>query len=142
MRRDTFLIAMQFLTLADVVREAQLVSGTVGIASCLPTGSSKGAPLPSFAATAKSVRRMMRDQLRRICRSEKYLLFDPAGNVLQLSTFFAPLLPSMQKEARSVPDWVLPYLTDQVAAQMALRAKTIEVVVSDGIETWRKARPP
>ncbi len=141
-KRDTFVVASQRMTLEEIMSKAIEISGTVGIMACLPTGSSRGAPLPSHAASAKTIHRLMRDQLRRICRSEKYLLYDPAGNILQLSTFFSPLLTAMSKEARSVPEWLLPYVTDGVAAQMALYATTMSVVVQDVIETWRKARPP
>lgn len=141
-QRDTFDVAGQRLALGDIMKEAIRISGTVGIVGCLPSGSSRGAPLPSHAASARTIHRLLRDQLRRICRSERYLLYDPAGNVLQLSTFFHPLLDGMSKEARSVPEWLLPYVTEGVAAQMALHARTMSVVVQDVIETWRKARPP
>ncbi|MBK6290450.1 MAG: DUF547 domain-containing protein [Ignavibacteria bacterium] len=141
-RRDTFDVAGRRMTLDDIMQEAIRISGTVGIVACLPSGSSRGAPLPSHAATARTMHRLLRDQLRRICRSEKYLLYDPAGNILQLSTFFHPLLDGMSTEARSVPEWLLPYVTEGVAAQMALHARTMSVVVQDVIETWRKARPP
>lgn len=141
-RRDTFVVASQKMTLEGIMKKAVEISGTVGIIACLPTGSSRGAPLPSHVATAKTILRLMRDQLRRVCRSEKFLLYDPAGNVLQLSTFFSPILSAMSREARSVPEWLLPYVTEGVAAQMALNANTMSVVVQDVIETWRKARPP
>jgi len=140
--RDTFEVAGRGLTLRDMVAEATIAAGTAGIVSCLPTGSSSGAPLPPRAAYAKNVRILMRDQLRRICRSERYLLYDPAGKVLQCSAFFIPLQEAMKNEAGSLPRWVLPFVTDGVAAQMALGANSITTFVHDRIETWRKARPP
>lgn len=140
--RDTFMIAGHLLTLNDMVNEARRGSGTPGVFSCLPNGSSKGAPFPSSVATAKTVKRLIRDQMRRICRSERYLLYDPAGNVLQLTSIFTPMLTEMSSEAESIQSWVLPYVTEAVAAQMALRASTLKVTIQDGIESWRKARPP
>ena len=80
--------------------------------------------------------------MRRICRSERYVLYDPGGNVLQLSGFFAPLLVRMATEARSVADWVLPYVTEAMAAQIAVHAAGLRIQVHDVLETWRKARPP
>lgn len=142
LRRDTFMIAGRRVTLEDMTAEACFVAHTVGVVACMPTGSTRGAPLPPRAATARTMRILMRDQLRRICRSERYLLFDLSGNVLQLSTFFRSMQDSMKAEAKSIPNWVLPYVTDAVAAQLALGASTVTVIINDGIETWRKARPP
>jgi len=38
-------------------------------------------------------------------------------------------------------DYLLPQLTESIAAQIALSAPRLRVVFSDRIETWRKARP-
>lgn len=140
--RDTFTVAGRHVTLNDMAMEAVKTAGTVGVHSCLPSGSSIGAPFPSAAATAKTVRRQIRDQLRRICRSERYVLYDPAGNVLQLSSFFEPIAEGMKDEAKSIQVWVLAFVTESVAAQMAIHASTLKVQVQDRIESWRKARPP
>ncbi len=142
LRRDTFYVAGQPSTLDDLRIEAVRAAGTVAVWGCLPTGSQQGAPFPSRAATARNIRVMIRDQMRRICRSERYLMFDPAGNVLQISRFFSPIVENMVLEAKSVAQWVLPYVSYGVAAQLALHAPYVQTVVSDVIETWRKSRPP
>jgi hypothetical protein len=142
LRRDTFLVAGQRHTLESMRAEAIRAAGTVAVMGCLPSGSSRGAPFPPAAATAATIRRLIRDQMRRICRSERYLLYDPAGNVLQLSNFFGPILKDMAAEARSVADWLLRYVAEATAAQIALHASTLRVQVHDVLETWRKARPP
>lgn len=139
--RDSFLIAGRPLTLESMINEAIISAGSVRVVGCLPSGSSLGAPFPSHVAFTKTVRRIMRDQMRRICRSERYVLYDPFGNVLQLSRFFEPIRDRMVAEAGSEAQWVLPFVSDAVAAQIALGAAGIRVVVLDRIETWRKARP-
>ncbi len=142
LRRDTFNVAGRRLTLDEMRHEAVRAAGTVAVMGCLPSGSTRGAPFPPAAATASTMRRLMRDQMRRVCRSERYVLYDPAGNVLQLSGFFSELLPAMSTEARSAAEWLLRYVAEDTAAQVALHAGTLRVQVHDVLETWRKARPP
>lgn len=138
--RDTFDVARGRHTLRDMQDSILRVSRTVRAIAFFCTGSSTSPPFPNHVAFAKTVRRLMRDMMRRLCRSEKFLLYDPAGAVLQLSRFFQPYHAKMAFEATSVGQFVMPFLTEAVAAQLALRRENVNVVFSDRIETWRKAR--
>lgn len=138
--RDTFLVAHKPHTLKAMQDSVLNVSRTVRAAVFFCSGSSTSPPFPNHAGFAKTIRRLMRDMMRRVCRSEKFLLFDPAGGVLQLAAFFERYDGPMRTEARSVAQFVLPYLTEAVAAQLALRISTVSVIYSNRIETWRRAR--
>ena len=138
--RDTFEIAEANHTLKDLADSVMKIARTCRAVVFLCTGSSNGPPFPSHAQFAKTVQRSMREQIKRVCRSERYVLYDPAGNALQLAAMFQPFEQQMIAEAGSLAQWVLPYVTNAVAAQMALQLSTLRTFFSDRIETWRKAR--
>ncbi len=82
----------------------------------------------------------LRGQLRKLIRSERYVLYDPAGKVLQLAVMFEPWLQGMVKEAGGVVQYLLPWMTEAMAAQVALAGSSVSIQISDRIETWRRAR--
>jgi hypothetical protein len=139
-RRDTFHIAEGLHTLQSL-RDTVVGCIQDGRASVfLSTGSTHDPPFQSHACFAKTVRRSMRDMLRRVCRSERFVLFDPAGTVLQLSAFFKPLAERMRAEAGSEVQWILPYVSEQTAALLALHRTAVRVVYSDRIEKWKRGK--
>lgn len=138
--RDTFRVAEAPHTLRSL---RDTIVGCIDDARAsvfLATGSTHDPPFASHVCFAKTVRVAMRDLLRRICRSEAFVFFDPAGNVLQLSSFFKPLTKRMLAEAGSEVQWVLPYVADQTAALLALHRGSVRVVYSDRIEKWKRGR--
>lgn len=138
--RDTFVVAEGLHTLRSLRDTIVGCARDARAHVFLATGSTHDPPFSSHAYFAKTVRQAMRDLLRRICRSERFVLYDPAGNVLQLSSFFKPLTEKMRAEAGSEVQWVLPYVSEQTAAQLALHHDLVRVVVGDRIEKWKRAR--
>ncbi len=139
-RRDTFRVAEAAHTLGSLRDTIVGCIRDTRASVFLATGSTHDPPFPSHACFAKTVRQSMRDLLRRICRSERFVFFDPAGNVLQLSSFFKPLTERMRNEAGSEVQWVLPYVSEQTAALLALHRQAVTVIVSDRIEKWKRGR--
>lgn len=139
-RKDTFVVAEAKHTLADLADSVLKIARTCKAVVLLCTGSSNGPPFPTHAMYGKTIQQTLREQLKRVCRSEKYVLYDPAGNALQLAALFKPYQTQMIAEAGSPAQWVLPYVSNAVAAQMALQQSTLQIFFSDRIETWRKAR--
>lgn len=141
LERDTFVVAKQRLTLNDIrerVQESSLIRHAL---ECLPTGSSNGAPFPSSLARARRVRPWYRDLFRRVVRSERHVLYDPWSSTLQASSWLRPLWGRLGERDATFVDYLLAYMTEATAAQVALGAPRLRVVFSDRIETWRKARP-
>jgi hypothetical protein len=84
--------------------------------------------------------RILREQARRVLRSERFVFFDPGADAIQLSSFFAPFLTMMEQERGSVVQFLLPWLDDVIAAECALRRASMRVLVADRIEKWRRRR--
>lgn len=138
--RDTFEIAGEACTLASMGERIVQIAGTVRARAFLATGSSTEAPFPAHACYAATVRRELREQVRKVCRSEQYVLFDPAGRTLQLARMFESWAPDMVTEGGSVVDFLLPWVSEATAAQLALAQPGIHVEYSDRIERWRRRR--
>ncbi len=138
--RDTFQIAGEAWTLASMGERIVQIAGTVRARAFLATGSSAEAPFPAHACYAATVRRELREQVRKLCRSEQYVLFDPAGKTLQLARMFESWAEGMKHEGGSVVDFLLPWVSEATAAQLALAEPGIHVEYSDRIERWRRRR--
>ena len=142
LERDTFLIAEQPRTLRALGEKIVVVAGTVRARAFLATGSTNEPPFPAHACYATTIRREMREQLRKVVRSERYVLYDPAGKTLQLARLFEPWIDDMKREGGSVVNFLLPWVTEAQAAQLALAGPEVRVVLSDRIERWRRQRYP
>lgn len=138
--RDTFMVAGARHTVQSIASMVVDIHGTALACVLLGTGSTHAPPLLRTAATARTMDRMLREQARRVFRSERFVFFDPGADVLQLSSFFAPYLTVMEQERGSVVQFLLPWLDDVVAAECALRRTTMQVLVADRIEKWRRRR--
>lgn len=141
LRRDTFTVASRRVTLEDMLREVAACSELRHARDCLATGSSHGAPFPTVLAEARRVRLWYRDIFRRIVRSERNVLFDPWSSTLQVAAWLKPLWVRLGERDATFVDYIIPSMTEAMAAQVALSAPRLTVVFSDRIETWRKARP-
>lgn len=141
LRRDTFLVASERVTLADLLDRIETCSVLVHARECLTIGSSHGAPFPATLASARRIRAWFRDLLRRIVRSERNVLFDPWSSTLQIASWLRPLWKRLGERDASFVDYLIPSMTESMAAQVALCAPRLVVRFSDRIETWRKARP-
>lgn len=140
LKRDTATIAGRRYTLQQLADTIVGTARTVAVRSFLCTGSSTGPPFPAHALYARTVMAEMRAQLRKLVRSERNVLYDPAGNVLQLSHLFDQWIDGMEAEKGSIVDFLLPWVSETVAAQIALAKSTLVVQVADRIETWKRAR--
>ncbi|MBI2793057.1 MAG: DUF547 domain-containing protein [Ignavibacteria bacterium] len=138
--RDTFIIAHERHTLRSLSDTIIATAQTVRVRAFLCSGSSNAPPFPTGACFAKTMKESLREQLRRVCRSERYVLYDPAANVLQLSVMFKEWFDEMIVESGSVVDFLLPWITEAAAAQLALRKEGMQTVISDRIEKWNRAR--
>lgn len=138
--RDTFHVAESIHTLQSLRDTILGCIGDLRASVFFATGSTHDPPFPSHVCFAKTVRQTMREQLRKVCRSERFVFFDPAGEVLQLSSFFKPLASLMRNESGSEVQWVLPYVNEQTAALLALHKDSVRVVFSDRIEKWKRGR--
>jgi hypothetical protein len=138
--RDTFTIAHARHTLKSLSDTIIATAQTVRVRAFFCTGSSNAPPFPTGACFAKTMKALLREQLRRVCRSERYVLYDPAVNVLQLSAMFKDWFYEMSAEAGTVVDFLLPWMTEASAAQLALRKDGMQIVISDRIEKWNRAR--
>lgn len=141
LRRDTFVIANERLTLENLRSKVQTTQVLVHAPECLPTGSSQGAPFPTTLATGRRIRVWYRDLFRRIIRSERHIMFDPWSSTLQVSMWMRPLWLRLGERDASFVDYIMTYMTEAMAAQVALGAPRLRVQFTDRIETWRKARP-
>jgi hypothetical protein len=137
---DTFVIAGDRHTVRSLADMVISVHGSALACVLLGTGSSHAPPFTSHAMFARTADRMLREQARRVMRSERFVLFDPGNDALQLASFFAPYLDRMEAEGGSVVQFLLPWLDELTAAECALRRATLRVVVSDRIERWRRRR--
>ncbi len=137
---DTAIIAGSAFTLRAIADTVIALSGSVAYRAFLCTGSTSDPPFPSHAMYARTIRQELRNQLRRLVRSEQFVLYDPAGNVLQLASMFKPWLQAMETEKGSVVSFLLPWLDESTAAQLALHSSSLRVQIADRIERWRKAR--
>lgn len=140
-RRDTFYVADGRRTLADIQEKILEVGKTVQLRSVFATGGSDGPPFPAHAWTAKTARAELRAQMRALFRSERYVLYDPAGAVLQLASMFIPWQEGMAQEAGSVVAFVTQWVSEAVAAQMALQRAQLTVIYSDRMVSWKRRRP-
>lgn len=140
LHRDTARIAQAPFTLQQLADTIAATAGKVAIRAFLCTGSSSDPPYPAHALYAKTVTQELRIQLRKLVRSERFVLYDPAGNVLQLATMFMAWQQGMVQERGSAAEYLLPWFTEEVAAQVALRQQTLVVQYSDRIEVWKHTR--
>lgn len=140
MVRDTFIVARARHTLKSLSDTILGTAKTVRVRAFLCTGSSNAPPFPTGVCFAKTMKASLRAQLRKICRSERYVLYDPAANVLQLSVMFKDWLTGMNSESGTVVDFLLPWVSEAAAAQLALRKAGMQIVISDRIEKWNRAR--
>ena len=138
--RDSFTVAGTRHTVQSIASMVIDIHGTALACVLLGTGSTHAPPLLRTAATSRTMGRMLREQARRVLRSERFVFFDPGADALQLSSFFAPYLTMMEQERGSVVQFLLPWLEDVVAAECALRRSTVRVLVADRIERWRRRR--
>lgn len=140
MLRDTVTVAGERHTLQSLAAMVVAAHGTVLSAVLLGNGSSHAPPLLRTATTARTIDKVLREQSKRVFRSERFVLFDPGSDALQIAGFFEPYLEGMTQQAGSVVAFLLPWLDEVVAAECALRKTTLRVVVSDRIEQWRRRR--
>ena len=140
LQRDTFLIAGSKHTLLSLSDSIVSTAKTVRARSFLCTGSSNDPPFPSGACFAKTVIAQMREQLRRVVRSEKFVFYDPAGITLQLSGPIGEWTDGMINESGSIVDFLIPWVSEPIAAQLALHKDELNIVVGDRIERWRRSR--
>lgn len=138
--RDTFVVADVRHTVRSLATAVIAVYGSATACVLLGNGSTHAPPLLRGATFATTFERTLREQARRVFRSERYVLFDPGADALQLSSFFAPYLTMMERERGSVVQFLLPWLDEQTAAECALRRGALRVVVHDRIERWRRRR--
>ncbi|MBU3741302.1 MAG: hypothetical protein FGM24_03340 [Candidatus Kapabacteria bacterium] len=138
--RDTFVVAEARHTVRSLAAAVIASHGSVTACVLLGNGSSHAPPLLRGATFATTFERTLREQARRVFRSERFVLFDPGADALQVSSFFAPYLTLMEWERGSVVQFLLPWLDELTAAECALRRATLRVVVSDRIERWRRRR--
>lgn len=140
LRRDTFVVAGEPVVLHDMRELARSHEMTVLVTMMFATGSTHAPPFPPRAVRARTWYRQLRDQARRVIRSERFVLYDPAGHVLQLAGFFRPYLDGMISERGSVVQFLLPYVSESMAASLGLRPRDLRIVVSDRIERWVRRR--
>lgn len=140
LRRDTFVVAGEPVVLHDMRKLARQYGATVLVAMTFATGSTHAPPFLPRAIRARTWYRQLRDQARRVVRSERFVLYDPAGHVLQLAGFFRPYLDEMISERGSVVQFLLPYVSESMAAALGLRPHDLRIVVSDRIERWVRRR--
>ena len=138
--RDTFMIAGARHTIESIASMVVDIHGTALACVLLGTGSTHAPPLLRTAATSRTMDRILREQARRVLRSERFVFFDPGADAIQLSSFFAPFLTMMEQERGSVVQFLLPWLDDVIAAECALRRASMRVLVADRIEKWRRRR--
>ncbi|GMV53396.1 MAG: hypothetical protein OKBPIBMD_01738 [Chlorobi bacterium] len=136
--RDTVTVAGGRFTLHQLADTVEKIAGSVAIRAFFCTGSSTGPPYPSRALYAKTVKSALREQLRRLIRSEKFVLYDPAGRILQLARMFESWIPKMKAEQGSPIQFLLPWMTEETAAQVALAGSQIRIQISDRIETFKR----
>lgn len=140
LRRDTFIVAGESVVLHGMRERARDHGATVLVAMTFATGSTHAPPFPPRAVRARTWYRQLRDQARRVIRSERFVLYDPAGHVLQLAGFFRPYLDGMISERGSVVQFLLPYVSESMAASLGLRPHDLRIVISDRIERWVRRR--
>jgi len=138
--RDTFTVAGSRHTVQSIAAMVIDIHGTALACVLLGTGSTHAPPLLRTTASARTMDRILREQARRVFRSERFVFFDPGADVIQLSSFFAPYLTLMEQERKSVVQFLLPWLDDVVAAECALRRASLRVLIADRIEKWRRRR--
>lgn len=141
LHRDTFLVAGGRRTLDDIQQEILNVGKTVQLRSVFATGSSGDPPFPAHAWFARTAHTELRSQMRSVFRSERFVLYDPAGNVLQLARMFEPWLEGMKSEAGGVAEFAISWVSESVAAQMALGRASMRILLSDRMITWKRRRP-
>ncbi len=140
LRADTFDVAQARYSLHDLATRAVDVAGTIKARAMLSTGSTSGPPLLRVIPTARTIRIIMHEQLRRLFRSGRYVRYDPAGRVVQLAGMFQEWLPSMEREGGSVIGFVMPWLSEETAAGVALAGSALRIQVLDRFDTWLLAR--
>lgn len=137
---DTFTIAGENMTLRLLRQRIIQEAGTPLALFALSTGSTKAPPFPSHVYRARTVARALRDQAKRVCRSERFVFYDPGQNVLQVSSMFAEFEPSIQSAYGTLPQFLLPYMSEATAAEVALRRKTLTVIYGDAVDRWIRRR--
>ncbi|CAN5411362.1 hypothetical protein BH10BAC6_BH10BAC6_03960 [soil metagenome] len=137
---DTFTIAHEEFTLRTLRTRVVHESGSPMALFALATGSTRGPPFPAHAYTARTVERMLRELARRVCRSERFVFYDPGSNVLQISSVFAELEPAIVTTYGSMIQFLLPYVSEAVAADVALRRSSLKVIYGDAVERWLRRR--
>jgi hypothetical protein len=140
LQRDTFQVAGGWYSLHSMGLHIEKVAGTVKARSFLCTGSSAGPPLLRTIPRARTVRTIMHEQLRRLFRGSRYLRFDPSGSVLQLARMFQDWLPAMEREGGSVAGFLMPWLSEETAAGVAVAGVALRIQVLDRFDTWLHGR--
>ncbi len=138
--QDTFVIAGETYCLRDVSLRVVQEFGTASSIALFGMGSTYGPPLAPYAPVAWTVERLMREQMRKVVRSERHVLWDPAADVLQVATWMEPWTEAMRLEAGDVVAFLMPYMDDAMAAGVALRRRYVRVVFSDRLERWKRRR--
>lgn len=138
--RDTFVIAGTTMCLKDLGLRVVREFGTCSSISLFGMGSTHGPPLAPYAPVAWTVERLMREQMRKIARSERHVLWDPASDVLQIASWMEPWSDMMREEAGDEVAFLIPYMDDATAAAVAFRRQHVTIVYSDRLERWKRRR--
>lgn len=136
--RDTVVIAGQYHTLESLENRVQESFGTCAAALLLGTGNVAGFPLLQDMPRASMIERALRHRTRSLARSERFVLWDPGDDALHLHRSFQRLEVAMVKEAGSVLAFLLPYMSDAMAAAVALRATKARVFYADVLDRWHR----
>jgi len=137
---DTFEIAGERMTLRSLRHRIVQEAGSPVALFALATGGSKAPPFPSHAYRARTVERSIRDLAKRVCRSERFVFYDPGQNVLQVSSMFAEYEPAIIAAYGSLPQFLLPWVSEAVAAELALRRQSLTVIYGDAVDRWTRRR--
>ncbi|MCU0331283.1 MAG: hypothetical protein MUC47_09965 [Candidatus Kapabacteria bacterium] len=136
--RDTVVIAGYRHTLESLEGRVRECFGTCASALLLGTGNVAGFPLLQDMPRATTVERALRHRTRSLARSERFVLWDPGDDVLHVHRSFERLETAMVKEAGSVVAFLLPFMSDAMAAAVALRAAKVRIFYADVLDRWHR----
>lgn len=139
-RGDTFIVAGEAFTYDSLRRYCVYQASSVLSVLSAPVGSNHGVPWPSTAARADRVINWWRDNAKRVLRSPRFVLYDPASDVIQIAGVLTGFEDQIERYHGTIINFILPYLDDATAASVALQRSRVRVELVPVIERWNRQR--